>query len=138
MKVDIIVTHGTAAVIAAKQDLDHSNRFRGSGRFQSAPASLLVYARPAGNVTGLSIQQTDTAGKRLNSCVEIIPNLQRLAIIANAWQSRGSVSKCIEIQTVSRRHSASKLSAIGIRRAEDIAPAFETRKGTQPMRFYCN
>ena len=40
-------------------------------------------ARPGGNVTGLSIQQTDLAGKRLELLREVVPGLRRLAIMAN-------------------------------------------------------
>jgi putative ABC transport system substrate-binding protein len=40
-------------------------------------------ARPGGNVTGLSLQYTDLAGKRLELLREAIPRLGRLAIMAN-------------------------------------------------------
>src|SRR5262249_19134859 len=40
-------------------------------------------ARPGGNVTGLSLQQTDVASKRLELLREAVPGLRRLAIIAN-------------------------------------------------------
>jgi len=40
-------------------------------------------ARPGGNVTGLSIQQTDLAAKRMELLREVIPGLSRLAILAN-------------------------------------------------------
>jgi putative ABC transport system substrate-binding protein len=40
-------------------------------------------ARPGGNVTGLSMQSTDIAGKRLALLREIVPGLRRLAIMAN-------------------------------------------------------
>jgi ABC-type uncharacterized transport system substrate-binding protein len=42
-------------------------------------------ARPGGNVTGLSIQQTDTAGKRIELFREV--GLRRLAILANIGSS---------------------------------------------------
>jgi putative tryptophan/tyrosine transport system substrate-binding protein len=40
-------------------------------------------ARPGGNITGLSIQQTDLAGKRLEILRELLPGLRKLAIMAN-------------------------------------------------------
>src|SRR6516164_7455844 len=40
-------------------------------------------AHPGGNVTGLSVQATELAGKRVELLRELIPNLRRLAIIAN-------------------------------------------------------
>src|SRR6516162_9240726 len=41
-------------------------------------------ARPGGNVTGLSSQSADLAGKRLELLREVLPRLRRLAIIGNA------------------------------------------------------
>ena len=40
-------------------------------------------ARPGGNVTGLSIQTTDLAGKRLEILREVLPGIRRLAIMAD-------------------------------------------------------
>jgi hypothetical protein len=41
-------------------------------------------ARPGGNAIGLSLQQTDAVGKRLELLREVIPGLRRLAIMANS------------------------------------------------------
>ena len=49
----------------------------------SAPALVASLARPGGNITGLSIQGTDTVGKRLELLREAAPGLRRLAIMAN-------------------------------------------------------
>ena len=44
-------------------------------------------ARPGGNVTGLSSQGSDSAGKRLELLREVVPRLRRLAILANLASS---------------------------------------------------
>src|SRR5262249_2211189 len=54
-------------------------------------------ARPGGNVTGLSLQQTDAAGKRLALLREIVPGLRHLAILANV-SAPGSVLEMGEVQ----------------------------------------
>jgi ABC transporter substrate binding protein len=54
-------------------------------------------ARPDGNVTGLSIQATDLAAKRLELLREIVPGLRRLAIMANAGASP-AVLEMAEVQ----------------------------------------
>ena len=41
-------------------------------------------AQPGGNATGLSLQQPDAAGKRLELLREVIPGLRRVAIMANS------------------------------------------------------
>src|SRR5262245_64984277 len=40
-------------------------------------------ARPGGNITGLSGQAVDTAGKRIELLRDLIPDLRRLAILAD-------------------------------------------------------
>src|SRR6516225_6688237 len=70
LKVDVIVTHGTANVLAAAGDPV------GDGLV----ASL---ARPGGNITGLSVEGPDVAAKRLELLREVVPGLQRVAILAN-------------------------------------------------------
>jgi putative ABC transport system substrate-binding protein len=84
-------------------------------------------ARPGGNVTGLSTQSTDLAGKRLELLRETVPGIRRLGIIAN-----GSNSQAVhDMDDV--RNSARKLAfdtvTLEIRRSDDIAPAIETLKG---------
>ena len=58
-------------------------------------------ARPGGNVTGLSIQRTDLAGKRLEILRELVPGLHTLAILANAG-SPNAVLEMGEAETVAR------------------------------------
>jgi putative ABC transport system substrate-binding protein len=53
-------------------------------------------ARPGGNVTGLSIQQTDLAAKRLELLREVVRGLGRLAILANV----GSPSVVLDMREV--------------------------------------
>jgi ABC-type uncharacterized transport system substrate-binding protein len=84
-------------------------------------------SRPGGNVTGLSAQQADIAGKRLELLREIRPNLRRLAVLANVGH-RESVLEMDQVQAAARPLSI-EIATLEIRRAEDIAPAFEALKG---------
>ena len=83
-------------------------------------------ARPGGNVTGLSIQSTDLAGKRLELLREVVPNLHRLAIMANVGDSQ-AVLEVGEVQAAARTLGL-EVAPLEIRRAGDIAPVFETFK----------
>jgi ABC transporter substrate binding protein len=83
-------------------------------------------ARPGGNVTGLSNQTADLAGKRLELLREIIPDLRRLAILSNVGNPIG-VLEMAEVQAAARTLGLEVLP-LEIRRAEDIAPAFESLK----------
>ena len=78
-------------------------------------------------ITGLSNQQTDTAGKRLELLREVVPGLRRLAIMANAGGS-GSMLEADEAQAMARTLGFEVVRR-EIRRMEDIALAFEAFKG---------
>src|SRR5262249_11197584 len=84
-------------------------------------------ARPGGNVTGLSLQQGDTATKRLQLLREVVPGLDRLAIIANVG-APSAVLDMIEIQATAPTLGL-EVVTLEVRQAKDIAPAFETLKG---------
>jgi putative ABC transport system substrate-binding protein len=135
LKVDVIVTTGSASAVAAK----HATPIKpivmmavGDPIGVGLVASL---ARPGGNVTGLSMEQTDTAGKRLELLREVVPSLSRLAIMANI----GSPGPILEMQEVSA--VAGKLglevAPSKIRSADDIVPAFDELKGRAEALYVC-
>jgi putative ABC transport system substrate-binding protein len=84
-------------------------------------------ARPGGNVTGLSNQQTDTPGKRLELLRNVEPNLRRLAIMANA-DFPEAMLEVREVQAISKAQGLDVVTT-EIRRAEDISAAFAALKG---------
>ena len=125
LKVDVIVTGGNAAV-AAKQA---SSVIPIVFALMDDPLSMGLVAslaRPGGNVTGLSMQQTELAGKRLELLREVVPGLRRLAIMANAGNP-ASMAELHELQATART-LALEVVPSEISRAEDIAPAFEALK----------
>src|SRR5262249_53641050 len=83
-------------------------------------------ARPGGNVTGLSMQLSDTAGKRLELLRETVPSFRRLAIMANVGFPQ-SVLEMGEVQAAARPLGI-EVAALEIRREEDIVPAFASLK----------
>jgi ABC-type uncharacterized transport system substrate-binding protein len=127
LKVDVIVTSGTQAVVAAKQATTVIPIvFMGAGDpvGNTLVASL---ARPGGNVTGMSVQQPDSAGKRIELLRELVSRLRTLAIIANVG-APASVQETHEVRATADKLGLD-IDTLEIRRAEDIAPAFEARKG---------
>ena len=127
LKVDIIVTSGTPQVAAAKQATSVipivfavANEPVGSGLVSSL-------ARPGGNVTGLSIQQTDVAGKRIELLRELVSGLRRLGILANVGNP-GAALEMGEAQATARTLGLDALT-LEIRVPDEIAPAFESFKG---------
>jgi putative ABC transport system substrate-binding protein len=127
LKVDVIVTAGTGAPLAAKQATSAIPIVFAVAADPVGTGLVATLARPGGNVTGLSTQQADLAGKRLELLHEAIPGLRRLAITANVGIP-ASVLEMRELQTEART-LALEVTALEIRRAEEIAPAFEAVKG---------
>ena len=89
-------------------------------------AWLESLARPGGNVTGLSLQATDVAGKRLEVLREMVPGLRHLAVMANSRNS-SAVLDMHEAEATARTLGLEAVTS-EIHRAEDIAPAFDTLK----------
>jgi putative tryptophan/tyrosine transport system substrate-binding protein len=82
LNVNVIVTLG-AAVIAAKQATSVIPIVFAVASDPVGSGLVASLARPGGNVTGLSLQQSDVAGKRLELLREVVPRFRRLAILAN-------------------------------------------------------
>src|SRR4029079_12107520 len=59
-------------------------------------------ARPGGNITGLSVQSADVAGKRLELLRETIPGLRRIASMVNA-DDPGAMLEMVEVQAPARK-----------------------------------
>ena len=125
LKVDVIVTGGAPAFAArqATSTIPIVGALLGDPVGTGLVASL---ARPGGNVTGLSFQSTDVAGKRVDLLRAVIPDMKRLAVLGNA----GNPNVMLEIREVAS--AAQKLglqvARLEVRRAEDILPAFESLK----------
>src|SRR5262249_27991170 len=81
--VDVIVTSATAVIVAAMQATSVIPIVFAAAGDPVGTGLVASLARPGGNVTGLSIQQTDLAAKRLELLREVVPGLRRLAILAN-------------------------------------------------------
>ena len=125
LKVDVIVTGGAPAFAArqATSTIPIVGALLGDPVGTGLVASL---PRPGGNVTGLSFQSTDLAGKRVDLLRAVIPGMKRIAVLGNA----GNPNVMLEIREVAS--AAQKLglqvARLEVRRAEDILPAFESLK----------
>jgi ABC-type uncharacterized transport system substrate-binding protein len=126
LKVDVIVTSG-GAVLAAKKATSVIPIVFAMAVDPVGGGLVASLARPGGNVTGVSSQSADLAGKRLEILREVVPGLQRLGIIANIGYP-AAADEMGEVQALARTLSL-EVIRWEIRRADDIASAFETQKG---------
>lgn len=126
LNVSVIVTAGTEAVLAARQATSIIPIVFGTASDPVGSGLVTSLARPGGNVTGLSNQSADLAGKRVELLREVLPSLRRLAIMANTGSPVG-VLEMGDVQAAARALGI-EVVPLEIRRAEDIAPAFAALK----------
>jgi putative ABC transport system substrate-binding protein len=127
LKVDVILTHNTPPVLAAKQATSVIPIVFATAADPVGTGVVTSLARPGGNVTGLSTQTPDVAGKRIELLREVVPGLHRFAILANPDNSYVAL-EVREVQAAARTLDL-EVALFEIRRAEDIAPAFDGLKG---------
>jgi putative ABC transport system substrate-binding protein len=135
LKVDVIVTSGTPEVLAAKRATSAIPIVFATAGDPVGNGLVASLARPGGNVTGLSLQSNDIAGKRLELLREVVPSFRRVAILANVGNPF-SVLELDEAQAAARTLGL-QVDTLEIRRAEDIAPAFEALKGRVDALYVC-
>src|SRR5436190_24391846 len=81
LKVDVILTHNTPPILAAKQATSVIPIVFASAGDPVGTGVVASLGPPGGNGTGLSSQATDTSAKRLELLREVVPNLRGLAIM---------------------------------------------------------
>jgi ABC-type uncharacterized transport system substrate-binding protein len=132
--VDVIVTSGVAA-IAAKQTTSVIPIVFAVAADPVGAGLVASLARPGGNVTGLSTQFAETGGKKLGLLREAVPGLRRLALLGNVGHP-AAVMEMNEVQAAASTLGI-EVATLGIRRAEDIAPAFIALKDRADALYIC-
>jgi ABC-type uncharacterized transport system substrate-binding protein len=125
LKADVILTSG-AAGFAAKQATSTIPIVFALAPDPVGSGLVAGLARPGGNLTGLSIQLTDLAGKRLELLREVVPGLRRLAFLLDAGYP-AMLLEMSEAQAITSTLGI-EITKLEIRRPEDLVPAFETLK----------
>jgi putative ABC transport system substrate-binding protein len=125
LNVDVIIANGTA-VSTVKQATSAIPIVFPVAVDPVGGGLVVSLARPGGNVTGLSDQQSDAAGKRLELLREVVPSLRRLAIMTNVGYPQ-AVLEMGEVQAAAHKLGI-EVALLKIRRAEDIEPAFAAIK----------
>ena len=134
LKVDVIVTHSAAPVLAAMGATSVipivfavANDPLGSGLVTSL-------GRPGGTSPAYP-QSPDLVGKRLELLREVVPGRRRLAIMANV-DAPAAVLEMGEVQAAARTVGF-EAATFEIRRAEDIALAFDVLKVRTDALYVC-
>jgi putative ABC transport system substrate-binding protein len=125
-KVDLIVAYG-GAVTTLKQATAYIPIVFAPAIDPLGGGLVASLSHPGGNVTGLSLQATDAVGKRVELLRDVISKSGRLAILFDAGYA-AAVQEMGEVQAAARTLGLAVVPQ-GIRRAEDITPAFDAFEG---------
>jgi putative ABC transport system substrate-binding protein len=135
LKVDVILTAGTDATIAVMKTTSEIPIVFAAVGDPVGTGLVASLAHPGGNVTGLSNEQTDLAGYRLELLHEVIPSVRRVALLGNIG------SPLILLEMTAAEVAAPKLGLevfrLGVRKTEDIEPAIESVKDRADALYVC-
>jgi putative ABC transport system substrate-binding protein len=134
LKVDVIVTGG-GAVLALKQATSVIPIVFAVANDPLGSSMVASLSRPGGNVTGLSLQAGDLVGKRIGLLREALLALHRLAILANA-DYPAALLEMGQVETAVRTLGIDAVR-LEVRRAGDIAPAFEALRDRADALYVC-
>ena len=84
LPVDLIVTWGTPAALAAKQQTQTIPVVMGAIGDPVSVGIVPDLAHPTGNITGFAAQNVDLEGKRLELLKDLLPQFSRVGMLANA------------------------------------------------------
>src|SRR5262249_32527074 len=132
LKVDVIITSGTPIVLAAKRATATLPIVFATAADPVGSSLVASLPRPGANVTGLSVQSPDLAGKRLEFWREVVPGLQRLAVMASVDNSIAMLEMG-EVQAAAGKLGLD-VGTFEIRRPEDsLSPSKRSRAA--PKRY---
>lgn len=122
LNVDVIVTMGTPAGVAAKQATSTIPIVLGVNADPVGVGLVTSLARPGGNVTGTSLMAPELSAKRLDILSTLSPGITRFAIL---WDSSnpGMARRVRETQAAAD-HSHVLLRAVGPRTPDELDAAF--------------
>jgi len=134
--VDVILTWASAPTLAVKHATTTIPVVFAAQMDPVGAGVVASLARPGGNIAGMSIQQTDTAGKRIELLREAVPKLARLAVMANAG-APGAVLEMREVVATARGLGI-EATSLEVRQADDIFAAVESLRDRADALYVAN
>jgi putative ABC transport system substrate-binding protein len=125
--VDLIVPLGTPAIVAAKKATSTIPIVFPLASDPVGEGLVTSLAHPGGNITGLSNQQPDLAGKRLEILRDLLPGFRELAILSNVNNPTAQLS--VEEILPAASKLGLEIIRLDVRHPEDIAPVIGSLNG---------
>ena len=130
-KVDVIVTGGGLATLAAKRATSTIPIVMSPAAGDAVATELIAsLARPGGNITGLSDESIQLSAKRMQLLKETVPTAALIAVLWNI-NDQGMTLRYREIDKAARILHV-EVQAISVRKPDDFAVAFATMASRRP------
>jgi putative ABC transport system substrate-binding protein len=123
LKVDLILTRGTPAALAAKRATGSIPVVMAASGDPVGSRIVTSLARPGGNITGLSSGITESFPKRVELLAELLPGLKRIGAILN--MGNPVVPPQWDVVEASARSLDIEPHLLDVRRPEDLPGAFD-------------
>ncbi len=123
LKVDLILTRGTPAALAAKNASRSIPVVMAASADPVGTGLVASLGHPGGNVTGLSSELTEVYAKRVELLKELLPKLARVAAIFN--MGNPVIPPQWNVVEASARSLGIKPQLLDVRRPEDLRGAFD-------------
>jgi putative ABC transport system substrate-binding protein len=123
LKVDLILTGGPTATLAAKATTSTIPIVMGFDNDPVGSGVVASLARPGGNITGLSALAPEIGGKQLELLKEIVPKLARLAVFGNNDEP-GNAQNLKEVELAAKAFGL-KLQYLNVVNLKDLDTAFQ-------------
>ena len=126
LKVDVIVTPGGSAILAAKKASATIPMVFAAAPDPVGSGLVSSLARPGGNITGLSMMAPDLDGKRLELLKEVFPKVARVAVLRDRSGARGNLA--LTEMAGAAKALGLKLLSLEVRSLDDFEGAFARAK----------
>ena len=128
-KVDILVTAGNPASLAAKQATSSIPIVTATGPDPVELGLATSLARPGGNLTGMTSISSELSAKRLGLLKELIPRVSRVAALSDR-DARGSALAVRDTEAAARSLGIALQSVVVPPDPKEFEAAFATMKRT--------
>jgi putative tryptophan/tyrosine transport system substrate-binding protein len=133
LKVDVLVTLGTPATRAAKQATQTIPIVMIAVADPRQTGLVASFARPGGNITGLTIVGPELAAKRLQLLKEVAPGVSRVAFLWNPANPGTAIN--FESAQAGARSLGVTLQSVAVRSPAELESAFAAMMRERPDAF---
>ena len=130
LKVDVIITQGSAAALACKEATSTIPIVMTLSGDPVGVGLIATLAHPGGNVTGITDDATPLSAKRLQLLKEAVPSASRIAVLWNA-QDQAMTLRYGAIDRAARLLGVS-VQPLGVREPDDFEHAFAVMDRERP------